>query len=143
MIMLVFHISRKRIIAQGTNGCSPRLLMEGVMAGVDMLTFVDFAHSGLDHHPPLLEWVRSWMGCPPLDPLIPEGRFEEGHGITGGELNGRGAWILVHCRKDQTFLWALPPAVANAAIEELLKSRHKRMNMVHVVLIPRLMMPRW
>jgi hypothetical protein len=143
MIVHVVHISGKRMIAQGTDGCSRGSLKEGVMAGTDMLMFVDLARGGLDHHAPLLEWVRSWMGCPWLNLLTPEGWVEEGHGITGGELDGQGIWIPMHCRKDQTFLWALPPAVADMAIEELLKSRHKRTDLIHVVLIPRLMMPRW
>ncbi len=52
-------------------------------------------------------------------------------------------WIPTHCKKDQMFLWAFPPVVADAALEELLKSRHKRSDLLHVVLIPRLMAPRW
>jgi hypothetical protein len=41
------------------------------------------------------------------------------------------------------FLWAPPPAVADVTMEELLKSGHKRANLIHVVVIPRLMAPRW
>ena len=41
------------------------------------------------------------------------------------------------------FLWALPPAVADVALEELLKARHKRTDTFHVFLVPRLMTPRW
>jgi hypothetical protein len=37
-------------------------------------------------------------------------------------------------------LWA---AVVDVAMEELLKSRHKRTDLFHVVVIPRLMAPRW
>ena len=40
-------------------------------------------------------------------------------------------------------LWAPQPAVADAALEELLKARHKRTDTFHIVLIPRLMTPRW
>jgi hypothetical protein len=40
-------------------------------------------------------------------------------------------------------LWAPPPAVADAALVELLKARHKRTDLFHVVVIPRLMTPRW
>jgi hypothetical protein len=144
MTIYVIHISGKRMIVQGTNGCSHGSLMEGVMAGEDMLTFVDLARGALDRHPPLLEWIRSWSGRPGLEPLTPEGWFKEGHGITGGGLNGCGVWILpVHCRKDEMFMWALPPAVADTALEELLKSRHKQMDIVYVVVIPRLMTPQW
>jgi hypothetical protein len=67
----VLHISDKRMIVQGTDGCSCGSLMEGVMAGADMLTFVDLASGGIDPHPPLLEWVRSWLGRPDLKALTP------------------------------------------------------------------------
>ena len=59
MTIHVSHISGKRMIAQGTDGCSRGSLMEGVMAGVDMLMFVDLSLGGINRHPPLLDWVRS------------------------------------------------------------------------------------
>ena len=36
-----------------------------------------------------------------------------------------------------------PPCIADAALEELLKARHKRTDIFHVVAIPRLMTPCW
>jgi hypothetical protein len=99
MTIYVIHISGKRMIAQGTDGCSCGSLMEGVMAVEDMLTIVDLAQGALDRHSPLLEWIRSWSGRPGLEPLTLEGWFKKGHGITGGGLGGRGVWISVHCRK--------------------------------------------
>lgn len=36
-----------------------------------------------------------------------------------------------------------PPAVADAMFEELLKARHKRNDTFHVIVVPRLMAPRW
>jgi len=62
MTLHVVHISGKRMIAQGTDGCSRGSLMEGVMAGQDMLSFIDLARSAVERHPPVLEWVRSWTG---------------------------------------------------------------------------------
>ena len=41
------------------------------------------------------------------------------------------------------FLWAPPPAVADAVLEQLLIATHKRTDLFHVVLIPRLMRPLW
>ncbi len=41
------------------------------------------------------------------------------------------------------YLWAPALAVVDAALEELLKSRHKRSNIFHVVVVPRFMAPRW
>jgi hypothetical protein len=143
MTIHVVHISGKRMIAQGMDGCLRGSLMEGVMAGADMLTFVDLSRGGIDRHPPMLDWVRSWTGRPKLGALTPEGWFEEGHGISGGVLDGHNIWIPSHRKRDQMFLWALLPAVADAALEELLKSRHKCTDIFHVVVVPRLMAPRW
>ena len=143
MTIHVVHISGKRMISQGTDGCSRGSLMEGVMAGADMLTFVDLARGGVDRHPELLDWIRTWTQSPLLVPLTPEGWFEEGHGITGGEMDSRGVWIPRHCTKGRIYLWSPAPAIADAALEELLKSRHKRMDLTHIVVIPRLMTPRW
>ena len=143
MTIHLIHISGKRMIAQGTDGCSRGSLTEGVMSGKDMLTFIDLGRSAVEHHPPLVEWVRSWSGRPLLRPLSPEGWFEEGHGIVGGSLDSNGVWMPSYGKGGQMFLWAPPPAIADAALEELLKARHKRTDMFHVVLIPRLMTPRW
>lgn len=47
MVIHVIHVSGKRMIAQGTDGVSRGFLMEGVMAGDDMLSFVDLGKSAL------------------------------------------------------------------------------------------------
>jgi len=143
MTIHVVHISGRRMIAQGTDGCSRGSMMEGVMAGKDMLTFIDLSRSALERYPQLINWVRSWTRHPDLEPLTPEGWFEEGHGITGGVKDKHGVWIPTHEPKGNLHLWAPPPAVSDAALEELLKARHKRTDTYHVVLIPHLMTPRW
>ncbi len=75
MTIHLVHISGKKMIAQGTDGCSCGSLMEGVMAGKDMLTFFDLGRSAVERHPPLLDWVRTWTGRSTLKPLSPEGWF--------------------------------------------------------------------
>ena len=57
MTIHVIQVSCKRMIAQGTDGCSQGLLMEGVMTGQDMLLFVDLSRTAIEHHPPVLDWV--------------------------------------------------------------------------------------
>ena len=101
MTIHVVQISGKGMIAQGTDGCSRGLLIEGVMAGADMLTFVDLARGEVDWHPALLDWLRTWTISPLLVPLTPDGWFEEGHGITGGETDSKGVWIPRHCMKGR------------------------------------------
>jgi hypothetical protein len=121
------------MIAQGTGGCSRGSLMEGVMAGQDMLSFIDLSRTAVERYPPVLEWVRSWTSRPELTPLPTEGWFVEGHGIVaGGHLDERKVWIPRHEPKNGLHLWSPPPAVADAALEELLKARHKRTDTFHV-----------
>jgi hypothetical protein len=143
MTIHVIHVSGKRMIAQGTHGCSRGLLMEGVMTGCNMLSFVDLSCTAIDRHPPLLEWVQSWMELPKLEALTPEGWYKEGHRITGGKLDGNNIWIPDHEPRNKRHLWAPQPPVADAALKELLKAQHKQTNSFLVVLIPRLMTPRW
>ena len=52
-------------------------------------------------------------------------------------------WIPEYCDLGRTFLWMPPPAAADAMLEELLKTRHKRTDTYHVIVIPRLMLPQW
>jgi hypothetical protein len=108
MVIYLIHVSGKRMIAQGTDGCSRGFLMEGVMAGEDMLNFVDLGKDAIKRHPPLLQWIRSWTERDGLMPLSPEGWYEEGHGITGGEPDKRGVWIPTHGPSNKLFLWTPP-----------------------------------
>jgi hypothetical protein len=143
MTIHVIHMSGKQMIAQGTDGCSRGSLMEGLMISTDMLTFVDLVLNAVERHPPILDWVRTWTDRPDLVALISEGWYKEGHGIMGGVLDKHKVWIPTHGKKGGLFLWTPPPAVGDAAIEELLKARHKRTDMFHVVMIPCLMTPQW
>jgi len=120
MIIYLIHVSGKRMIAQGTDGYSRGFLMEGVMAGEDMLNFVDLGKDAIKRHPPLLNWICSWTERDGLKPLTPEGWYEEGHGITGGEIDNHGVWIPTHGPSNKLFLWMPPPAADVAALERLL-----------------------
>jgi hypothetical protein len=138
MTIHVIHVSRKRKIVQGTDGCSKGWLMEGVMTGHNMLSFVDLGCRAIKLHPPLLAWIHSWMEQPsPCTRAVVQG----GHGITGGTCDDHKVWIPVHEPKNQLHLWPPQPPVADAALEELLKARHKRTNTFHVGVVPRLMAP--
>jgi hypothetical protein len=143
IIIHLIHVSGKRMIAQGTDGCSRGVLMEGVMAGLDMLSFVDLGKTGVERYPPLLDWIRSWTMQQDLQPLTPEEWFVEGHGIIGGSPDRHNVWMPEHEAAGKLHLWAPQPAVADAMLEELLKARHKRTDTFHVVVIPRLMSPKW
>eukprot|EP00956_Cyclotella_meneghiniana_P014413 scaffold21564_cov22-Cyclotella_meneghiniana.AAC.3 len=143
LILHVIHVSGTRMISRGTDGCSRGVLMEGVMAGKDMLSYIDLDKSAIERSPDLLPWIRSWCGNKQLTPLTPAEWFQEGHGITGGSLDKHGVWIPNHEPPNQMHLWAPAPAIADSMLEELLKARHKRTDTYHIVVIPRLMAPRW
>jgi hypothetical protein len=143
MIVWLIHVAGSRMIAQGTDGCSRGSFIEGVMAGDDMLSHLELDRSAVDRSSLLMKWIKEWTGRAHLKPLSPEGWFEEGHGVSGGKKDASGVWIPAHVSAGNLFLWAPPPAVADAALEQLLIATHKRTDLFHVVVIPRLMRPLW
>lgn len=54
----LIHVAGTRMIAQGTDGCSRGILMEGVMAGENMLSYFDLDKSATLRSPALLTWIR-------------------------------------------------------------------------------------
>jgi hypothetical protein len=139
------HVAGTRMIEQGTDRLSRGAFLEGVVAGQDMLSFVDLMQTACDHHPPLRGFVNLWM-----EPVVgqaiwlqPKNWFVEGHGIVGGERDLHGVWIPAHVKNERAYVWELPPFIADIAVEECLKSIHKRTNAHHVFLIPRLYSPLW
>lgn len=137
----VIHVSGKRMIAQGTNGLSRGDMLERVMGGADMLSFVPLDEGAVERFESVLPWVWSWCGNRKLQPLTPEGWFEKEQGATGGKLGPDGIWIPEH--REGTHLWAPPPAAADVAVEELICARHKRPGSMHIFVCPRLMMYQW
>jgi hypothetical protein len=104
LILHVIHVLGKRMLAQGTDGCSREVLLEGVMAGEDMLSFVDLGKSPLERSPCLLVWIQSWYLDASAEPLSPEDWFERGHGITGGQRDKHNVWIPTHEPSGRTHL---------------------------------------
>ena len=143
MTLYVVHVAGTRMIEQGTDGLSRGSFLEGVMAGKDMLSYVDIARTAVERSPGLVEVVRRWTSIPSLDPLAVEGWFWDAHGIVGGERDGRGVWIPHHAPGGQVYLWSPPPVLADVALEEALKARHKRQDATHIFLIPELYTPQW
>lgn len=131
------------MMAQGTDACSRGSNNEGVMAGQKMLSFVPLAETAVERHPPLLDWIRGWTSRSDLEPLSVDDWFERAHGIIGGQKDDHGVWIPTHEEGRNLHLWTPPLALADVALEELLKARHKRTDTFHVLAIPRIMTPRW
>ncbi len=141
----VVHVACTRTIAQGMDGLSRGILLEGVIRGEDMLSFVDLLRSAIERHPQLLNFVRSCvepvLGACKL--LSVDEWFEEGHGITGGTRKGGGIWTPHHATEGKAYVWAPPPIIANVGLEECAKAIHKRTDAYHIFLIPHLYSPLW
>ena len=141
--LYMVHVSGTRMIAQGTDGLSRGMLLEGVLTGKSMLGYIDLAKGSIERYPPLLDFVRSWSERPNLEVLTAEQWFVEAHGIIGGKRDHHGVWIPDHASNGQFYLWAPPPVVADVCLEECLKAVHKRRDAFHVFMLPRLFTPAW
>jgi hypothetical protein len=136
----VIHVAGTRMIGQGSDGLSRGNFTEGVMMGRSMVSYVPLSKSALDRSEGLEDWIRSWAGAA-METLAPSDWFLRGQGILGFDLDERGYTMPSY--RAGTFLWVPPPAVALTAIEELRRSRHKRLSNLHIFVCPRLMTYRW
>ena len=133
------------MIAQGTDGLSRGIFLEGVVKGEDMLSFVDVSRTAVERHPGVLNFVKSWV-----DPILGESKlllpkewFQEGHGVTGGAKEASRIWIPQHVADGRAYIWTLPPIITDVVLEECAKAIHKRTDAYHIFLIPRLYSPLW
>jgi hypothetical protein len=126
LLLHFIHISGKRMIAQGTDGLSRGNTMQGVLQGAAFSGFVPLHLSALERQTsPLTNWVNSWFG-------------------SVGEFT----WLkpedwYYQVQFEKRCIWCPPPAAAEAALEQLVKSIHKQPYQTHLVLIPRLMTAFW
>jgi hypothetical protein len=111
----VVHVAGTRMIAQGTDGLSWGIFLEGVMRGEDMLSFVDLSQTAIERHPGVLDFVKSWVS-----PILGEGKvlepkewFQEGHGIIGGKKDSSRLWIARHAENRKVYIWPPPPVCDN------------------------------
>ena len=105
-LLHVIHCTGTRMIAQGTDGLSRGVMWEGVMGGTPMSAYILLRESPLQRDPSLQNWFRSWWEPygTPFEVLTLEGWFRTAH-ATG------------------CFLWDVPPAAGEAAVEQLGKSK--------------------
>ena len=122
---LVYHISGERMKRIGVDGLSRGDMYEGVLAGGDPLDYVPFNEgANARSEGRVEEWVKTWWGPFTLRTLTPEGWFEAAHG-------------------SAPCLWMPPPAAMAVALEQFAKARHKRPEVPHVFVVPRLMTGHW
>ncbi len=136
----VVHIAGTRMMEQGTDGLSRGSLWEGSRVPV----CVPLHLSPLERDPSLESWFESWTPFPYLlRPLSHHEWFTTGHGIIGWDKNTDGFCTPVIASPTTVFLWHPAPAAAEAALEELCMSRHKRPSFAHIFACPRLFTHTW
>jgi hypothetical protein len=144
-VLQVIHVAGRRMQQQGADGLSRGDLLTGVMAGAPMLDYVPLHLGVLERSPPVLQWIQSWV--PPshtVIPLQPIDWFQLGHGITTWLPNLDGLPTpICGLSGNEVLVWALPPAAAHVAVEQLSYSRTKRPFLSHVFVVPRLMTSLW
>lgn len=140
MQVLVSHVSGKRMIQQGTDGVSRGNMKEGVGSGLDMLQFIPLHQGAIERYGTLMEWIKDWAGSN-VECLSPSEWFTRGHDHFGGSRDKAGFWRIK--TKPEIFLWAPPPAAAEAAIDQLRRALIKRQRSTHIIVIPRLLTTEW
>ena len=129
------------MIAQGTDGLSRGNLLEGVMTGESMISFIPLHLSATQRSKTLFKWLKSWIPCDDVTLLEPNDWFTLGHGVKGGSNNEENIWIPNY---DQSCkIWNPPPAGAFEAMTELIRARHIDPYTSHVYACPRLFTSQW
>ncbi len=144
--LYVVHVAGTRMIAQGTNGLSCRIILEGVMSGKSMLRFVPLAQSAMERQPNLVSYWQTCVGQAlqfKVCVLKVEEWFQEGHGIIGGYRDIPKVWIPKHANNGRVYLCPPLPIIADVVLKDCLKLVQKRTDAYHIFLIPRLFSPAW
>jgi hypothetical protein len=144
--LYVVHVVGTHMIAQRTDGLLQGVLLEGVLPGYSMLSFIDIAQGVLDCQPGLVHNLQDCMNRALNQRMIIQeigDWFDRGHGILGGSKDQHGVWIPNHAENGRVYLWTTPPVIADVALEECMKATHKRSDAFHIFLIPRLFSPSW
>ena len=139
----LIHVAGTRMIEQGTDGISRGNLMEGVMTGQKMLSFVPIHQTVIERFPQMLEWIRSWAGKADLLPLKPRDWLWKGQGLGRRKWKNCDGFSFPVASKEGIYLWTPPPAVADVALEFLRESIHRRPTAIHIFVVPKLMPYLW
>ena len=64
-------------------GFSSGCLTDGISSSGSILDFVPLNKTAFERLVSLLPWLQTWIGVNNIEPLTPEGWFEEGHRMKG------------------------------------------------------------
>ena len=126
-ILHVIHVAGTRMIECGVDGLSRGDKNEGVMKGVPLLAHVPIHLSPVERSSRLLDWIRGWwpsQECGHLKEMKPVNWFDD-------------------VMEMGNFLWTVPPAAGEAAVEQLCSHVHGRPHNSHIFIIPRLCTANW
>jgi hypothetical protein len=139
----LIHVAGTRMIQQGTDGISRGNLLEGVMTGRKMISFVPISLGAVERSPKLLQWFRSWTNDFELKPLTPKEWLWEGQGLGNDTWENCDNVKFPKRSERRMFLWAPAPSIADVAIELLRTSIHRRTDALHIFVCPKLMVYKW
>lgn len=139
----IVHVSGTRMILQGTDGISRGNCMEGIMVNNNMLSFVPIGRTAVERSPLLLEWIRTWTSDPTLTNLMESDWFWRGQGLSNEKwVNSDGMKFPIRST-EKILVWTPAPCIADVALEALRKSIHKRPDLTHLFVCPKLMTYKW
>jgi hypothetical protein len=139
----LIHVAGTRMISQGTDGISRGNLLEGVMAGKEMISFVPISQTICERSPSMLSWIQSWTSRKDLKALTEDQWFWEGQGLERELWTNCDGMKFPKKSKSDVFLWTPPPCIADVDLQVLRKSIHKRPDAMHVFVCPKLMTYKW
>ena len=61
--LLVIYVSGKPMQAQGTDGVSHGQLLDGIMNGESMMSFLLLHEAAFDRSPQLKDWLKDFISC--------------------------------------------------------------------------------
>ena len=140
----VIHVAGTRMVSQDTDGLSRGDMLEGVLQGREMLSYIPLHRSALEQEPTLRDWFDTLVNqtkYPKAEFLNPSDWFLRGLDIVCFRKNLDGVTMPSYAKG--TFIWSLPPAAARVALEELRQARHKRQASLPFFIVPRLMGTEW
>jgi hypothetical protein len=125
LFIQVVWIAGTRMIVQGTYGLSRGDLFNGILAGKNYLDYIPLDKGGLERSHDLEEWLRvPFPRKSGWNVLDQEGWFESGF-------------------EDGNHIWAPPPGVADAVLENLCESVLIRPWNSHIFVCPALLTAKW
>lgn len=122
----VYHVSGTRMIASGIDGLSRGDKTEGISKGGSILDYVPIHLSPDQRSDSLVRWIDSW--------------WDKDYGKLWNMKPKD--WFLKVMDKGN-FLWLVPPAAGEVAVEQLCSHIHGRPETMHIFVIPRLCTCHW